>query len=299
MTTRQPQPGTVSPATPVRLGVIDYLNVRPVYAWLLQQLTLDERLVGIETRAGTPTAMNAALAAGDLDVSNVSSVAFGQHAQEWVLLPRLAVAARGRVESVLLFSWHDDWQALDQQPIAVTSHSATSVALLRVLCEQRDHVHPHYVVQEPDLDVMLATHEAALLIGDQALRERWAPRAVAGRKAPHVFDLAAEWTTWTGLPFVFALWAGRAERASALRQSDIAGWLRRSTDWGLAHLDQLAAEAAPRLGLTPTNCADYLRLLDYTLSAETLAGLRAFFERSLPGFSWETVRVLEHEEVTR
>jgi predicted solute-binding protein len=154
---------------PVRLGVIDYLNCVPVYDWLLGQMARDG-LPSIETVAGTPAQMNQALLAGEIDISNVSSVAFGEHADEWLLIPRLSVAAHGAVESVLLFSWQDDWRALDGRSIALTDHSATSVALVRLLSERRYGIQPRYVTQPPDLDAMLAEHDAALLIGDIALR---------------------------------------------------------------------------------------------------------------------------------
>ena len=111
----------------VRLGVIDYLNVAPVYDAMRRDASL---LPGVELVAGVPSAMNAALLAGEIDLSNVSSVAYGQHADEWLLVPGLSVAAQEKVESVLLFSWHADWRALDGGSIALSSDSATSVALV-------------------------------------------------------------------------------------------------------------------------------------------------------------------------
>ncbi|HKV85422.1 MAG TPA: menaquinone biosynthesis protein, partial [Ktedonobacterales bacterium] len=192
----------------VRLGVIDYLNVVPVYDWLLRRQRDDGGLPGIETVAGVPAAMNAALIAGEIDVSNVSSFAFGANAKEWLLLPHLSVAAHGRVESVLLFSWQQDWRRLDGATVALTAHSATSVQLVKLLCERRYGVHPRFVTEaQPDLDRMLARSEAALLIGDTALIEGHRRRGIGARGQPFVFDLAAEWEQWTGLPFVFAVWA--------------------------------------------------------------------------------------------
>ncbi len=157
--------------------------------------------------------MNTALLAGEIDLSNVSSVAFGQHADEWLLVPGLSVAAQEKVESVLLFSWHADWRALDGGSVALSSDSATSVALVRLLAEERYGAHPRYVTTLPDLDAMLAEHDAALLIGDVALVEGQKRREIVGRGKPYVFDLATEWRAWTGLPFVFAVWAARADRA--------------------------------------------------------------------------------------
>jgi chorismate dehydratase len=277
----------------VRLGVIDYLNVAPVYARILSEIADEGATPLIETLAGVPADMNAALAAGAIDISNVSSYAFGLHTREWLLIPRLSVAAHGRVDSVLLFSWQDDWRALDGCSIALTDQSSTSIELVKALSAHRHHIMPIYTVAPGDLDTMLATHEAALLIGDRALVERHARRVVAGRGVPHVFDLAAEWMAWTGLPFVFAVWAANAQRVAAVRQSGAVARLRASKDWGLAHLEAIAAPYAERLGLPPAVCVEYLHLLDYELGPNDLVGLRTFLELTVPRFAWSTVRLYE------
>lgn len=284
-------PTNAGETLPVRLGVIDYLNCVPVYDWLLHRIA-ESRAQGIETMVGTPAQMNRALLSGAIDISNVSSVAFGEHAGEWLLLPHLSVAAHGRVESVLLFSWRDDWRALDGRTIALTDHSATSVALVRLLAERRHGIQPRYVTQSSDLDAMLAQHDAALLIGDSALREGYLRRAIAGRGQPHIFDLATEWQAWTGLPFCFSVWAARAERAGAIAASEVVALLQASQERGVADLDRLAHEAAARLDLPLAVCAQYLRLLDYDLSSRDLGGLRRFLEMAVPGFRWADVRFI-------
>lgn len=283
--------GAARQTLPVRLGVIDYLNCVPVYDWLLGQMATSG-LSSIETVAGTPAQMNQALLSGEIDVSNVSSVAFGEHADEWLLIPHLSVAAHGAVESVLLFSWRDDWRALDGRSIALTDHSATSVALVRLLSERRYGIQPRYVTQPPDLDAMLAEHDAALLIGDIALREGHLRRAIAGRGQPHVFDLATEWQAWTGLPFCFSVWAARAERAEAITASDVVKLLHQSRERGINDLNRLAREAAARLNLPIEVCARYLRLLDYDLGPGDLEGLRHFLEMSVSDFRWSAVRFI-------
>jgi chorismate dehydratase len=287
--------GAGRPATDVRLGVIDYLNVVPVYDWLLRREREAGGLPGIETVAGVPAEMNRALLDGALDISNVSSFAFGEQARDWLLVPELSVAAHGRVESVLLFSWHKEWRALDGAAVALSGHSATSVELLRLLCEQHHGVSPSFTTYWPAdlatmLDEMLERSEAALLIGDIALREGTLRREVAGRGRPFVIDLAAEWEAWTGLPFVFAVWAARRDRADAVRASGVLALLRESKQRGLADLDRLAGEAAARLRLPRNNCARYLRLLDYELTERDLRGLRRFLELAVPGFDWEAVK---------
>ncbi len=288
------EPGALARARrPVRLGVIDYLNVAPVYAGIVRELGAEGEAAPISTLAGVPAQMNAALAAGTVDISNVSSHAFGLHAREWLLIPRLSVAAHGRVDSVMLFSWCDDLRALDGRSVALTDQSATSIELVKALAAQRYRIAPTYAVAPGDLDAMLAAHDAALLIGDRALVERHARRVVAGRAVPHVFDLAAEWAAWTGLPFVFAVWAARAERVEALHRSGVVERLRASKTWGLAHLDEIAAPYADRLGLPAATCAEYLRLLDYELGPHDLVGLRTFLELSVPRFAWSDVRLYE------
>ena len=283
-----------APAAEARLGVIDYLNVRPVYDWILRHEAAADPLPGVCTVTGVPAEMNRALASGEIDCSNVSSFAFGSHADEWVLLPGLSVAAHGRVESVLLVSRHDDWRALDGKSIAVTSHSATSVELVRVLCEQRYGVRPHFQTMAPDLDSMLRAHDAALIIGDPALVAFHRARGDDRHDRTRIFDLAAEWDAWTGLPFVFAVWAARADRLDAVRAARLVEVLHDSTRRGLARIEAIAAEQAPVLGLAPATCLDYLRLLDYQLTAQDLLGLRTFLELSIPSFSWSRVRMLEN-----
>ena len=277
----------------VKLGVIDYLNVAPVYDGLRRDMSLLPR---VELVTGVPAAMNAALLAGEIDLSNVSSVAYGQHVDEWLLVPGLSVAAHEKVESVLLFSWHADWRALDGASIALTSDSATSVALVKLLAEERLGVRPRYVTAAPDLDAMLAQHDAALLIGDVALVEGQKRRAVAGRGRPYVFDLAAEWRAWTGLPFVFAVWAARGDWAREIASSGVILALHESKARGGRDLERIAAEAAQRLALPEDVCLRYLRLLDYDLGERDLEGLRRFLDLVVPGFHWQAVRFL-HESI--
>jgi chorismate dehydratase len=282
-------PDGVSRQRSVRLGVIDYLNVAPVYDALRRDTLL---LPDAELVSGVPSAMNAALLSGEIDLSNVSSVAFGQHADEWLLVPGLSVAAQERIESVLLFSWHADWRALDGGSVALSSDSATSVALVRLLAEERYGARPRYVTMTPDLDEMLAEHDAALVIGDIALVEGYRRREIAGRGRPYVFDLAAEWRAWTGLSFVFALWAARADRAREILASGVVAALSASKRRGLDDLERIATEAAERLKLPRNVCLRYLRLLDYELGERDLEGLRRFLELAVPGFRWSAVHFL-------
>jgi chorismate dehydratase len=166
------------------------------------------------------------------------------------------------------------------------------VSLVRLLSERRYGIQPRYETQPPDLYAMLAEHDAALLIGDIALREGYLRRAIARRGQPHVFDLATEWQAWTGMPFCFSVWAARAERAEVIAASEVVRLLHDSRARGIADLDRLAREAAARLNLPIAVCARYLRLLDYDLGPSDLDGLRHFLEMAVLNFRWSDVRFI-------
>jgi len=124
-----------------------------------------------------------------------------------------------------------------------------------------------------DLDGLAGLpHDAVLVIGDPAL-------LLAARHAyAHRYDLGEEWKRWTGLPFVFAVWAAR--RAAARDAvGDIHGALLASRDWGLRHLDWLAEAASRATGVAVADCRSYFAGLDYALSYKHLAGLTDFFRR--------------------
>ncbi len=275
----------------IRLGVFDYLNVAPIYHWLDARTACRSGARLHEVR-GVPSAINAALLDGSVDVANVSSLAFARHANELVLLPHLSIAARERVQSVLLFSWHDNWRALDGRRVALTDESATSVALVQLLARQRYGIRPEFVTMPSDLDAMLATSDAALLIGDDALRENFARRVITGRGRPFVFDLATEWYAWTGLPFVFGVWAARADRVDAARRAGVLDALLRAKNEGLAHIDAIAQAESRTWRLPAATIAAYLHTLRYDLAEEDRDGLRQFLAMTLPDLQWQTIRWL-------
>ena len=255
----------------VRLGRIAYVNCYPVYG------AIDRGLVHVpaELVTGTPAELNDLLAAGELDVSVVSAVEYARNAAAYHLLPDLAISCDGPVRSVLLFS-HREAKALDGGTILLSASSRTSVHLLELLCQDVWGVRPRFAearAEAPDLPGLRGLpHDAVLVIGDAALL-----LAAQGRYA-HCYDLGAAWKTWTGLPFVFAVWAARREanraRVEAIHQSVL-----ESRAWGLAHLDALAQDAAVATGMEAAACRDYLSGLDYALTFRHLEGLTSFLRR--------------------
>jgi chorismate dehydratase len=255
----------------MRLGRIGYVNCYPVYG------AIDAGLVAAPASlvTGTPAELNDRLADGRLDVSVISAVAYAQHAGDLELLPDLAISSDGPVRSVLLFSRRPP-ERLGGARVLVSTASRTSVQLLELLAHERWGVSfdTTPAPAEPgDLERLSAVaHDAVLVIGDAAL-------LLGARHAyPCVTDLGEAWKAWTGLPFVFAVWAARrAVDRQAVR--DVHRSLLASRKWGLAHLDDLAGRAAAASGVERSRCRAYLEGLDYGLSYRHLAGLSDFLRR--------------------
>lgn len=257
----------------MRIGRIGYINCAPVYG------AIDRGIVplpaGGELVTGTPSELNDLLVAGELDVSVISAVEYARHAKELVLLPDLAISCDGPVRSVALFSRRTVGQ-LDGRTVLLSASSRTSVALVELLCRDVWHIQPKFAearAEAQDLDTLAALpHEAVLVIGDAAL-------ALAARGTyTHRYDLGEEWKRWTGLPFVFAVWAARRSTdLGAARRGHEA--LLASRAWGLSHLDDLAEDAARATGVSLAACREYLGGLDYALTYKHLAGLTDFFRR--------------------
>jgi chorismate dehydratase len=281
-----------------KIGLIDYLNTMPFHYDLAERLADAD----VAFERGVPSQMNHALLTGEIDLAPISAIEAARHAADYVVLPGLSIASLGAVRTVLLFSWAADIRDLDGQSIALTDHSATSVALLKVLCQERYHINPTFTVTKQHLPSMLAEHQGALVIGDDALVEgtlhrplRWlypttdeslSPQSSV--LSPYVFDLGDEWLKMTGLPFAFAVWAARKERAPLLAEAGVFDALYASTEAGLTETarDQLANAYAARLGLPGGVCCRYLRDLRYHLTVDDLAGLKAFLEMALDDFDW-------------
>jgi len=270
---------------PLIVGVIDYLNVEPLY------YRLEERLAdrGVSFVRGVPTALNRALAAGEIDLAPISAIAAAQLADRVAILPDLAIATIGAVKTVLLFSWMADPRELDGVRIALSDESATSAELVKILARAFWRVQPRYSVEPQNLEQMLRRAAAALLIGDGALVESAHRRDIPGRGQPYVFDLGDEWLKWTGLPFVFALWAARRPALPLIRELGVVEALYESKAEGLAHIPAIAQAYAPRLGLPVGVLSKYLYDLRYDLTPADRAGLLTFLLLALPAFDPETL----------
>lgn len=264
----------------MRVGRIPYINCYPVYGGVDRGLVpLDATLVD-----GVPTALNRMMAEGELDVSVVSAVEYARDSERYLLLPELAISCDGPVRSVMLFSTKPA-EELGGERVLVSRSSMTSVHLLELLFEHVWKSSPEYVPGNAEADAVAARASddvaARLVIGDAALMLQSREHPVAkghGREYPYVYDLGAEWKRWTGLPFVFAVWV--AQRSTPVEASlHVHSSLIRSRDWGLAHLDELSAQASRSTGVSLEECREYFAGLDWRLTMPDLEGLTEFLRR--------------------
>lgn len=265
----------------IRLGHIDYLNCLPVYHGLLS----NRPDLALDLFSGPPSAVNQAFLEGRVDVTPISSIEYARHSDRCLILPGLSVAADGRVGSILLFSRRPPWE-LDGGTVALTTTSATSVVLARILLERYWKVKAGYIRAEPDLSAMLETADASLLIGDEALAEAaalgWGRETrydrVTGRGIV-VTDLGQAWKDFTGEIMVYALWVVRRELAERdpLLVSRLHGAFLASRLHAVNHPDELLQAARRRRGLSEEVLREYFSLIRHELTEPYVRGLRAYF----------------------
>ncbi|MGH3328734.1 MAG: menaquinone biosynthetic enzyme MqnA/MqnD family protein [Streptomycetales bacterium] len=259
-----------------RVGHIQFLNCLPLYWGLIRSGSLFD----IELVKDTPDRLNDALVAGDLDIGPISLVEYLRHADELVVLPDLAVGSDGPVMSCTLVS-QLPLADLDHGTVALGSTSRTSVLLARLLLEERGGLRPSYLSCPPDLAAMMQESDAAVLIGDPALR---ASLYDAPRLGLDVHDLGQGWRDWTGLPMVFAVWAVRAgflaEQPGLVREVHEA--FLASRDLSMREVDKVAEQAARWDSFDAATLARYFTTLDFSLGQRQLAGLREFARRVAP-----------------
>lgn len=245
----------------LRVGIVNYLNSKPL-AWGF----LKGHHADLFAPSYHPPALVARLLAqGNLDVGLIPSIEV-QRIPGLKILPDLCISATHEVRSVLLVS---AVPAEKIRRVALDQNSRTSVALLRILMQERFHLEPEYVTERADVPRMLEEADAALVIGDPALK--------VDRERYQVFDLAAEWKALTGLPFVFAVWAVRPE----VEFPDLSFYFKSSLRYGMSSLDILIREAAAEQGLDTAEVRAYLtENLGFFLRQEEIAGLEEFYRRA-------------------
>jgi len=246
---------------PIRLASVPFVNADP--------LTWGFRRGGFGAAFAmtyhVPSRIADLIHAADVDIGLIPVIEY-QRVPGLQVFPHLCVASKRHARSVLLVS-RVSMTAI--RSIALDVNSRTSVALLKTILEYRRIRDVSFAVQEPSIPAMLKQHDAALIIGDPAL--------TCDTSGLTVWDLGEEWAKITGLPFVFAVWAMREGTALS---AGLHPFLESRRE-GLAHIETIAREAAPRLGLAPASVECYLRSnIHYELGPEELRGLDLFFRQA-------------------
>ena len=271
----------------LRISIVEFLNTAPL-VWGFTDGPLEGRY---HLSFTVPSLCAEALRSGEADVAIVPAIEY-QRMDEMVVLPDMAVAAKGEVRSVLLLAKKPIELA---RRVALDTNSRTSAALVRLLCRGLWRIAPEFLDMAPDPVAMLSAADAALVIGDPALAIQLRVDALA-QKQPggkvccegdpeeqpvpgidtlFVYDVAQQWREMTGKPCVMAIWAGRRD---VITPEVVADFLA-SKEYGLSQIGEIAEGAALKLDMSPCHLERYLQKnIDFSLDAENLEGLERYFE---------------------
>jgi chorismate dehydratase len=254
----------------LRISAISYLNTAP----LMWDFEHGDAASAFDISYTLPSGCAADLRDGLADIGIIPAAAYAS-IPDLAVIPGVAIASRQAVRSILLVSKLPlNKSSLDKvRTVALDNSSLTSVALTKVLFAKWWGGERIYSTAEPDIETMLAQHDAALVIGDPALK--------IDRSRFQTLDLAEEWIRYTRQPFVFAFWAVRkAALQDAPQELDLAAIFQDSRDRGLepSSLDQIAREWSPRLGIGEAEVRSYLtENIHYQFDASCLEGLHLFY----------------------
>jgi chorismate dehydratase len=266
----------------LRISIVQYLNTAP----LVRGFTHGPLRGKYELSFTVPSQCAEALRAGAVDVAIIPAIEY-QRIDNLMVLPNLAIASKKSVRSLLLVSKKPIEEVTR---IALDRSSRSTQVLVCILCAKRWGTAPECFEADPELPAMLEGADAALLIGDPALRlalnaESYGNRGgkitcsggIAGLPkdaSVFVYDVVEQWHALTRLPAVLAVWAARREAATPEVIQDF----QQSLAFGLEHLDEISGEAAAALGLPAEKLRRYLgENIDYTLDADNIRGLGKYF----------------------
>lgn len=268
----------------LRISIVQYLNTAP-----LVRSFMHGNLRGKYQLSFTvPSQCAEALRTSAADIAIIPAIEYPR-IPNLVVLPGLSIASKRAVRSLLLVSTKP---VREVTRIALDRSSRSTQALVRILCKKWWGIAPEFLEAEPDLPAMLQKSDAALLIGDPALRLalnveeraegnragmlRCAGKSVGFPGIPtlYLYDMVEEWRALSGLPAVLAIWAARPEVATP----EVVRDFQESLAQGLLQLDAISVEASKELGLPAADLRRYLsENIDYGLDDENLQGLRLYF----------------------
>jgi predicted solute-binding protein len=272
----------------LRISIVEFLNTAPL-VWGFTDGPLADKY---ELLFAVPSQCAEDLRAGRADVGIIPSIEY-QRMENVVVLPGMSIASKQEVRSLLVVSKVPIEMA---KSMALDTNSRSTVGLARILSQRYWNIDPEFIDMPPDAEAMLERSDAALVIGDPALRLRLKVDAlqakvpgpdglcccggeddqpVKGVEMLFVYDMAQQWREMTGLPAVLAIWVARR----GVLTPEVAADFQASRDYGLARIGEIAEGAALKLELPPRELERYLTdNIDFSLDEENLAGLRRYYE---------------------
>ena len=275
-----------------KISIVKYLNAVPL-AWGILE---GSQKASFDPVLSTPAECADQLAIGTVDIGLIPSIEF-QRIKGCRIVPGPAVASLYQVRSVVLVSLVPLWKV---KTVACDSGSRTSVVLSKIIFDEFYHIHPDFRPAEPNLSSMLSQNDAALLIGDHALKfmeenerpdiERQKAFVRLGSEPLQVFDLAERWRFLTGLPFVFAFWAVR----DGFKDAGIVDTLKASRDFGVANIPAIAQKNSEALQIKKEFIQEYLeRNVTYFMDRSCVEALELFYEKAASAGGIKSVRRVE------
>jgi chorismate dehydratase len=251
---------------PFRISIIEYLNAAPLNYGFKHGLGYQH----FHLQFHVPSMCADKLSSGEVDAGIVSSIEY-LRIPGLRIVPGLCIASPKRVRSVGILSKVPPEQI---RTLALDTSSRSSVVLAQILLRERYGASPETHEMGPDLDAMLEAHDAAVMIGDHFMR--------AKRDGLLMLDLAEEWHSWTGLPFVFALWLVREDAPELSLPGGVGPFFHRSLEAGMQHLSDIVDEAWRSIGWTKLELREYLtENISYTLGEAERESLALYFEKAV------------------
>jgi chorismate dehydratase len=271
----------------LRISIVQYLNTVP----LIYGFTHGSLKGKYELSFTVPSVCAEALRKREADVAIIPAIEY-QRIENLVILPNLSIASKQKVRSLLLIAKMPIEEA---RTIALDSSSRSTQALTKILCARHWKIFAQFVELPPDPQSMLQEADAALLIGDPALRLSLdiEPHATNGAKGEqivaasvakvssaktlHIYDIVEEWRKFTSLPAVLAIWAAYKDASTPQLAADF----QSSLAFGQAHLNEICRDGSNSLGLPAGDLYRYLtENIDFSLDPENLQGLHRFFSEA-------------------
>ena len=273
--------------TKLRISIVQYLNTAP----LVWGFTNGPLQGNYDLSFTVPSQCAEDLRTGQADIAIIPAIEY-QRIDDLVILPDMAIASKKQVRSLLIVSK----KPIEEVKILALDRSSRSTqALTRILCAEKWKIAPRFFEASPDLAEMLDEADAALLIGDPALRislgiekdsqigaegQTICPAATLGITSSemlYVYDVVSDWQSLTGLPAVLAVWAARRDVATPEVTADFLA----SRDFGLSHIAEISYDASFELELQAQAIETYLRRnIDFSLDSENRRGLDLYYQHA-------------------